>query len=85
MDRTETLNRIQNVFRDVFADQKLGVSEQTGVGDIPMWDSLANIGLIFALEQEFHVKFALGEIPDLKSAGAMADIIRKHQANGVTV
>jgi acyl carrier protein len=75
----DTLSRIQDVFRDVFHDPALVVTPQTTARDIPDWDSLTNIGLIIAIEQEFHVKFALGEIQELKNVGAMAELIQQRQ------
>ena len=79
MNMQETLLRIQQIFRDVFDDPELEVTEQTSARDIPAWDSLATIGLIFALEQEFQIKFALGEIQELKCVGDMAHLIRKRR------
>lgn len=73
----ELMTRIQDVFRDVFDDEKMRISETTTARDVAGWDSLTNINLIFAIEREFKVKFALGEIQELKNVGEMAALIEK--------
>jgi len=47
------------------------------------WDSLTNINLIFAIEREFKVRFALGEIQELGNVGEMLALIRKKQSHDV--
>ena len=78
------LSRVQDVFRQVFDNPKLVITAQTTARDIPDWDSLSNIGLIFSIEHEFQVKFALGEIQELKHVGDMADLIQKRQQKAMT-
>jgi acyl carrier protein len=41
------------------------------------WDSLAHINIVVAIEKKYRVKFALGELQDLKNVGEMADLILK--------
>lgn len=76
----ELLPRIEGVFRDVFDEPGLAISAATTANDVPGWDSLTNINLIFAIEREFGVKFALGEIQELNNVGEMAALIRKKGA-----
>jgi acyl carrier protein len=69
--------RLQNIFQDVFDDRGLRITEKTTASDIPEWDSLTNINLIFAIEREFHIRFALGEIQELDNVGQMVALIQK--------
>jgi acyl carrier protein len=39
------------------------------------WDSLAHINLVTNIEQEFNVRFALGELAKLRNVGEMVDLI----------
>jgi len=52
-------DRLQQVFREIFSDDTLVITDETTAADIPAWDSLAHINLMFAIENEFEV-----EIPD---------------------
>ncbi len=77
MERKEIFERLNNVFRDVFDDESIVVTDATTSNDIEDWDSLEHINLIVAVEQEFGIKFNMGEVTTMKNVGEMADIIEK--------
>ncbi len=74
-------NRLNEVFRDIFDDDKIEVCESTSADDIEEWDSLNHITLISAVESEFGLTFKMGEVSGMKNVGEMAEIIR---ARGTT-
>jgi acyl carrier protein len=71
------LPRLESIFQDVFDDPRLHISANTTARDVSNWDSLTHINLIFAIEREFKVKFALGEMQELKNVGEMAALLQK--------
>lgn len=73
----EILDRLQPIFCDVFDDQGLTITRQSNASNVEGWDSLAHINLIASIEQELHVRFALGELQDLKDVGDMVDLIER--------
>ena len=75
MERKEIFERLNNVFRDVFDDDSIVVTETTTAKDIEDWDSLEHINLVVAVEQEFGIKFNMGEVITMKNVGDMVDII----------
>ncbi|MDA9279882.1 acyl carrier protein [bacterium] len=75
MIREELLSGIQDIFIDIFDDEDLVIGDKTSSGDVEEWDSLNHINLVSAIEQEFKIKFALGELMALKDVGAMIDLI----------
>ena len=75
MDRDEIFRDLNEVFRDVFDDESITVDEDTTADDVDGWDSLEHINLIAAVEQEFGVKFTMGQIVSMKNVGEMVDII----------
>ncbi|HEY1207455.1 MAG: acyl carrier protein [Bryobacteraceae bacterium] len=75
----ELMPRLQGIFQDVFDDPTLAIAPTTTASDVSGWDSLTNINLIFAIEREFKVKFALGEIQELNNVGEMVALIGKKQ------
>lgn len=75
MSREEVLERLQPVFRDVFDDDGITVTGETTAADVDGWDSLEHINLVNAVEQEFGMKFDMGQILTMKNVGEMADII----------
>lgn len=75
MKREEIFERLTIVFRDVFDDEEIVLTEGTTSDDIEDWDSLEHVNLIVAVEREFGMKFTMGEVTGMKNVGAMVDII----------
>ena len=75
MSRDELFERLNEVFRDVFDDESITVTDTTTADDIEDWDSLEHINLLAAVEQEFGMKFNMGQVVSMKNVGEMADII----------
>ena len=77
MSRSEIYDRVTEIFRDFFDDDDIVISDETTSDDIEDWDSLEHINLIVAIEQEFGMKFSMGEVTGMKNVGAMVDIIQE--------
>ena len=75
MTREEVDETLNGVFQDVFDDESITVNDETTSDDIEDWDSLEHINLIAAVEQEFGVKFNMGQVVSMKNVGEMVDII----------
>ena len=75
MQRNEVFERLNKVFREVFDDETITLSENTTANDIEGWDSLTHINVIFAVQEEFDVKFSVKEIIAMKNVGKLVDII----------
>ena len=75
MDRDEIFKELNEIFRDVFDDESITVTDETTADDIEDWDSLEHINLLAAVEQQFGVKFNMGQIVTLKNVGEMVDLI----------
>lgn len=75
MTHAEVMERLTGVFRDVFDDDSIVITDQTTANDIEEWDSLEHINLIDAVEQEFHMQFQMKEVSGMKNVGEMADIV----------
>ena len=75
MTREEILKKLEAVFRDVFDDESIVLTDQTGPDDIDDWDSLAHISLIAAVENEFGIRFNIKTALPLKTAGEIADAV----------
>lgn len=75
MSREEIYENLDEVFRDVFDDDTIHVTEQTTANDIEDWDSLEHINLVVAIENKFNIKFKMSEVTSMKNVGEMVDII----------
>ena len=77
MTREEIFNEVQDIFRDIFDEDDLIIVDSTNSDQVEDWDSLNHINLVSAIEKEFKIKFALGELMSLKDVGAMIDLMEK--------
>jgi acyl carrier protein len=76
---SQLLSDLQDIFRRVFDDDELVITESTSAADIDGWDSMAHINLIIAVEKRLEVKFTAGEIAALgrrgKTVGSMVQML----------
>ncbi len=77
MNRREIMERLTVVFRDVFEDDSLVITEETNAKDIEEWDSLTHVSLIVAVQEEFDIHFSVKDIIGMKNVGEMMDIIEE--------
>ena len=77
MNRTEILEKLNEVFHDVFDNNDIVVTEQTNANDIEEWDSLIHITLKSAVEDEFDVSFDMKTVVSMKNVGDMIDAIEE--------
>lgn len=75
MSREEVFNKVQDIFRDIFDEDDLIINDATNSDEIEDWDSLNHINLVSAIEKEFKIRFALGELQSLKDVGAMINLM----------
>lgn len=72
----EIKERLQDIFRDVFDDDSIVLTDETTASDIEDWDSFAQMNLIVAMEKEFKIKFNVQEINSLKNVGEMISLLQ---------
>ncbi|WP_072418356.1 MULTISPECIES: acyl carrier protein [unclassified Ruminococcus] len=77
MNTKDIYKRLNEVFQDVFDDDSIRVTPDTTADDIEDWDSMEHINLIGAVENEFGLRFKMGEVSGMKNVGEMASIIAK--------
>jgi acyl carrier protein len=70
------LAEVQQIFRDVLDQPDLAITRESNASNVDDWDSLTHINLISAISKKYNVKFALGELEDLKNVGDMLDLLR---------
>lgn len=75
MNREEITVKLTDVFRNVFDDEKIELSDSTTADDIEAWDSLEHISLIAAVEKAFKMRFTMREVSGMKNVGEMIDIL----------
>jgi acyl carrier protein len=70
---------LQNVFREVFDDPGLVLRPETGRDDIEGWDSVAQVKLVLAVEEEFGFQFDENEVSSIGTAGGFLNCIESRR------
>lgn len=63
--------RVLQVFREVLGDESLQLDDATTAADVPGWDSLAHINVMYSLEAEFGVQFTDEQLTSFQDVGEL--------------
>ena len=80
MDRTEIVNKLTEIFRTVFNNAELILSEEMTAEDVENWDSLTHMLMISDVEKKFCIKIKLRELNKLNTVGNLIDLIESKVA-----
>lgn len=75
MTESEILQKLTEVFRDVFELPDLVLEKSTTAQDIDEWDSVNHIMLVVETERQFRVKFQTAEVEEMKNVGDLVSMI----------
>jgi len=75
MDRENVVEKLTGIFRQVFANDTLVVTDELTANDVANWDSLSHMLLIAEVETGFSIKFKLKDLNKMHKVGDMIDII----------
>ena len=64
-----TLLAVQNIFREVFDNPALVVTPKTGPADVEGWDSVGQVKLILAIEEQFGFRFSEADVTQIATVG----------------
>lgn len=70
-----TLDKLNEIFREVFDDDDIVVDQTTTANDVDGWDSLSHVNLIVAIEGRFGIRFSQKELLAFKNVGDMLNCI----------
>ena len=73
----DILKKLEVIFRDVFDDEDIILTNETTANDIEDWDSLAQINLLIAIKKEFKINFDLEEVSKYKNVGDIVEAVKK--------
>ncbi len=76
MELQEIREQLGRVFRDVFDDESIHITDAMTAHDVEEWDSLNHINLIVAVERTFAIHFTTREVTDLANVGEFVALIR---------
>jgi len=69
--------RLQDILQDVLGED-VTLTLETRASDVPGWDSLAHINIMFAVENEFGVNSTDEELTQFANLGQLQDFLNGH-------
>lgn len=75
MEKSQILEEVQEIFREVLDNEEIVLANDTTADDIEEWDSLTHIQLIVAIEKHFNIRFTSREILSWQNVGQLIDNI----------
>ena len=77
MKREEIIEKLNEIFQDVFDDEQITLTDETTSADISGWDSLIHITLIAEIEDAFNIKFPMRKVVSMENVGEMINTIEE--------
>lgn len=75
MQRTEIIEKLTPIFREVFSEPNLILRDEITASDVDKWDSLSHMLMITEVEKSFGIKFKLKDLNKMKQVGDLISII----------
>jgi len=75
----ELRERLEEVFRQIFDDDTLALTDETTAQDITGWDSVRHINLMFGIEEAFGIRFNGNELAEMKNIGELQQFLADKQ------
>jgi len=72
--------QLTKVFREVFADDSIVLSDNLTANDVDGWDSLSHVNLMIAIELEFGIEFKQNESQKFANVGELKKSIESKVA-----
>lgn len=69
--------KLQQVFESVL-NAPVTISDDTVASEIPGWDSVAHINLMFGIEQAFGIQFRGDELSGFQNVGELKRYLERH-------
>jgi acyl carrier protein len=69
--------KLQEIFRDLFDDDDIVLTDSMSAKDIARWDSLMNVKLLVRIEKAFKIRFNTGELVAVNNVGELIALIDK--------
>lgn len=69
-------DRLTAVFREVFGDDALVLSDDMTAAHVKGWDSLNHVRLMLTVQRAFRVRLTAMEVSQLQSVGALVELLR---------
>ncbi len=78
--KKEALKSLEPIFRELFLDDEIKVSETTSPADIDEWDSMAHVSLLASVERAFGVRFTAEDMSRINDVSTLLLVLQERGA-----
>jgi acyl carrier protein len=75
LETATTLAQVEQVVRDIIGDDDICLTPDTATADVDGWDSLANVSIIFSLEEVFGVRLGDEVLAGFETVGELVAMV----------
>jgi acyl carrier protein len=77
MTMSSIMPKVVDILMDIFENQDLQITAETTALMVPGWDSMAQIKILMAVEEEFLIHFSSREMDKLRNVGDLVAAIAR--------
>lgn len=70
-------NKIKNIIASTLNVDVERVTDSLSIGEIPEWDSMGNMAILVAIEEDLKIEFPIEDLFELNSVGALVEAAEK--------
>lgn len=70
-------DQVLEIISEVLAVPVEKLSEELSIGDIPQWNSMAQMGMIATLEERLEIEFPIDDLFELTNIGSIIAEVEK--------
>lgn len=76
-------DELEQVFRDALGNESIVLRDEMTAADVPEWDSLGQINLMFTIEERFGVTFEGSQFAEFANVGELEAYLEEHARDAV--
>jgi acyl carrier protein len=73
-------NRLKQIILEVLDDPSIEYSDGLSTANCGVWDSVATVRIVLAVEQEFGVRFTTDEVAEVHSVSELRALLARYGA-----
>ncbi|HXQ53706.1 MAG TPA: acyl carrier protein [Stellaceae bacterium] len=81
MTESEIYAALNDIFRDIFADDSIVLAADSSAKTVKGWDSFAHIKIVVAVESRFGIKMRTKEIETMANVGDLVRLVETKTAH----
>lgn len=70
--------KVTEIVADIFELDETEVADELTPDMVDIWDSLSQLRLVTAIEQDFDIKLSMDEIESIDSVGCLKRLVAEH-------